>query len=180
MSPAAAPPTAKASRARLLPIRRARSSSTTARGSTESREQHAAPDHEARAKEKDDQRCGDHGDPSAEVRLRRRRRAARCQARRAIPDAVPLRRALLAERFRALHADGEGRPLLMNRTPPGRGPIHSISHSGAAEFSSIVDTRRAPAYPRASHESHRPALRVLLRLLHVSVGTLRPARRGAG
>jgi len=41
----------------------------------------------------------------------------------------------------------------MNRTPPGRGPIHSISHSGAAEFSSIVDTRLAPPYSRP-HMNH--------------------------
>src|SRR5437764_14203958 len=148
MSPAATPPTAKRSHARRLPTHRARSWSTRARGSTESREQHAGPDHEARAEEKDDQRCSDYGDPSAGARLRGRRGAARGEAGRAIPDAVPLRRAFLAERLRALHADGERPPVLVNRTPPGRGPIHCFIHSGAAEFSSIVDTRSAPPYPR--------------------------------
>src|SRR3954454_12409550 len=98
-SPAAAPPTASPSRARRWPIRRARSSSTAARGSTESREQHARPDHEARTEKEDDERCSDDGDPAADARFRGWRAAARGEARRAIPDAVPLRRALLAKRL---------------------------------------------------------------------------------
>ena len=38
---------------------------------------------------------------------------------------------------------------------------------------------RARPYPDRPHDSHSSALRVLLRLLHVSVGHWRPARRGA-
>src|SRR5437764_14463747 len=82
-----------------------------ARESSESRDQRSGPDQHASAQKEEQQSDDRRGDPSQRVRSRRCRAPLRAEARRAVPDAVPLRRAFLAQRLAARHAEGERLPL---------------------------------------------------------------------
>src|SRR5204863_9136229 len=76
----------------------------------------AGPHHRLRADVEKEERGGDERDPADDAGARTARPALRGQTLRAVIDAVPLRRALLADVAPALHADGERPTLRMHET----------------------------------------------------------------
>src|ERR1051326_9246867 len=102
-------------------LRRGRTWWRAARESTESREQRARPNHEFGAEIEEQERRRAHADPRARVRFASDRAALRRETRGAVPDTVPLRRALLTERLRTRHADGIRRPLRVKDAELGLG-----------------------------------------------------------
>src|SRR5439155_12674405 len=125
--------------------------------SQHSRQRRSGPHHHPRADIQQKQRGKDKCQPASEMRSNLRRAALGGQAFRAVPDAVPLRGALLAERLRARHADGERRSRRVIRASLCRCSGHFGLRCRVYRIL-VISTRSCNAAPITSAIAHSEGL----------------------